>query len=347
MYPGEYLLIGNQLSFFSRKLEAQLRFQQIPWRWLFKTQERAPELEARAGTHFIPLLQTPDRWIINDTIAIGPMLNDRFSEHPVIPTTPAQRSACFILEDALNHWMGRAAVHSRWCYPENVEWVGLRFGANMMLDQDISEALTAEEHELVSGIGQMMYQGFGKNVCETLGVGPDESDKVQADFQALLAALDSHLEQHSFLLGERPCLADFALAGVFKAHFITDPTPKGWLGNYAARMTEYTEHFFGDTIETSGSWIAEDALPESLSPLLDYLKKTYYTLAPASISAAMAGEKFYTLDYGYGPVQVRSQKRLDLARRHVQDEIRRCGGDHQASLKATFGERGILDYYLL
>ena len=132
MYPGEYLLIGNQLSFFSRKLEAQLRFQQIPWRWLFKTQERGPELEARAGTHFIPLLQTPDRWIISDTIAIGPMLNDRFSEHPVIPTTPAQRSACFILEDALNHWMGRAAVHSRWCYPENVEWVGLRFGANMM-----------------------------------------------------------------------------------------------------------------------------------------------------------------------------------------------------------------------
>ena len=30
MYPGEYNLIGNELSFFTRKLEAQLRFQRIP-----------------------------------------------------------------------------------------------------------------------------------------------------------------------------------------------------------------------------------------------------------------------------------------------------------------------------
>jgi hypothetical protein len=50
MYQGAYTLVGNELSLFSRKLEAQLRFQQIPWHWLFKTQERAPELEARAGT---------------------------------------------------------------------------------------------------------------------------------------------------------------------------------------------------------------------------------------------------------------------------------------------------------
>ena len=346
MYPGEYLLIGNQLSFFSRKLEAQLRFQQIPWRWQFKTQERAPELEARAGTHFIPLLQTPDRWIINDTIAIGPMLNDRFSKQPVIPTSPAQRAACFILEDALNHWLGRAAVHSRWCYPENVEWVGTRFGANMGLDKDIEEALNTDERELVSGIGQMMYEGFGRNVCETLGVGPDESDKVQADFQALLAALDAHFAEHPFLLGARPCLADFALAGVSKAHFITDPTPKSWLGDYEERITTYTEQFFIDGCDAEENWLADDALPESLSALLDYLVGTYYTLAPASISAAMAGEKFYTLDYGYGPVQVRSQKRLDLARQHVQDEILRCGGEHQVTLKTTFGERGILDYYL-
>ena len=61
MYRGEYALIGNELSLFTRKLEAQLRFQQIPWQWQFKTLEQAPALEARAGTHFIPLLRTPER----------------------------------------------------------------------------------------------------------------------------------------------------------------------------------------------------------------------------------------------------------------------------------------------
>ena len=46
MYQGEYKLIGIEMSLFTRKLEAQLRFQQVPWRWHFKTQERTPEIEA-------------------------------------------------------------------------------------------------------------------------------------------------------------------------------------------------------------------------------------------------------------------------------------------------------------
>ena len=70
MYPGEYTLIGNELSFFTRKLEAQLRFQQVPWHYQFKTEARREALEAKAGTHFIPLLSTPDRWLLQDTISL-------------------------------------------------------------------------------------------------------------------------------------------------------------------------------------------------------------------------------------------------------------------------------------
>ena len=106
MYQGNYELIGSGLSLFTRKLEAQLRFQQIPWRYQFKTQQRSAEFEAGASSHFIPLLQTPDRWLLNDTIAIGPLLNDRFGDRAVIPSTPVQRATCFILEDAFNHWLG-------------------------------------------------------------------------------------------------------------------------------------------------------------------------------------------------------------------------------------------------
>ena len=60
MYQGDYALVGSEMSFFTRKLEAQLRFQHVPWHWQFKTQQRSAELEARAGTHFIPLLMTPE-----------------------------------------------------------------------------------------------------------------------------------------------------------------------------------------------------------------------------------------------------------------------------------------------
>ena len=78
MYKGTYTLIGQELSMFTRKLEAQLRYQGIPYVWQYKTMASASEIEARAGTRFIPLLDTPDGWLLNDTISIGPMLHDRF-----------------------------------------------------------------------------------------------------------------------------------------------------------------------------------------------------------------------------------------------------------------------------
>lgn len=346
MYQGEYQLVGSEMSFFTRKLEAQLRFQDIPWRWQFKTEERKAELEARAGTHFIPLLMTPDKWLIHDTIAIGPMLNERFRERPVLPESPQQRACCFILEDAFNHWLGRVCVHSRWCYPDNVAWVGPRFGANLMLDRSIEAPFSAQELEQLAGIGPMMNEGFGKNVCEYNGVGPDQADAVQGDFHRMLDALATHLEQHDFLLGNRPCLADFALAGASKAHFICDPTPLSWLGNHRDMLLNYTERFFGEWQADPGPWADSDQVPETLAVVLDYLQGTYFKFASANISAGLAGEKYYEYDYGFGPVRARTQRRLNVARLHVQDELLRLGADTNAQIQGLFAGRGILEYYL-
>jgi glutathione S-transferase len=346
MYRGEYQLVGSEMSFFTRKLEAQLRFQQIPWRYVFKTQERKAELEARADTHFIPLLITPDKWLIHDTIAIGPMLSDRFRERPVVPDTPLQRACCYILEDAFNHWLGRVCVHSRWCYPDNITWVGARFGANMILDRSIDEPFSEEELEQLASIGPMMHQGFGQKVCEVNGVGPDQASAVRGDFRIMLEALDTHFADNQFLLGNRPCLADFALAGASKAHFVCDPEPKSWLGEYSNMLHEYTRRFFGDWQGELAPWPANDQVPDTLPAVLDYLQGSYYQSAPANIAAGLAGEKYYEYDYGFGTTRARTQKRLNLARLHVQDELRQLGASKNTGIHKLFAGRGILEHYL-
>ncbi len=346
MYRGEYQLIGSEMSFFTRKLEAQLRFQQIPWRYLFKTEERKAELEAKAGTPFVPLLMTPDKWLIYDTIAIGPMLSDRFGERAVIPETPLQRACCFMLEDAFNHWLGRVCVHSRWCYPDNVAWVGPRFGANMMLDRSIDKPFSPEELKRLAPIGPMMYEGFGKNVCEVNGAGPEESAAVQADFKNMLSALAVHFAANDFLLGDRPCLADFALAGASKAHFVCDPQPESWLGEHRSMLHHYTAQFFSDWQDELAPWPADDSVPDTLSTVLDYLQGSYYKSATANIAAGLAGEKYYEFDYGFGGTRARTQRRLNLARLHVQDELLRAGAAEDTSVKTLFAGRGIIEHYL-
>ena len=71
------------MSMFTRKLEAQLRYQHIPYQWEIKSRQNTDGINTRAGTHFIPVLKTPDGWLINDTISIGPLLQDRFRDCPV------------------------------------------------------------------------------------------------------------------------------------------------------------------------------------------------------------------------------------------------------------------------
>ena len=84
MYPGDYQRVGSEMSFVTRQQQAQLRLQKIPWRRLFKTNARKAELEASAGTHFVSLLVTPEKWLLQDTIAIGAMLSVA-SSNTVLP----------------------------------------------------------------------------------------------------------------------------------------------------------------------------------------------------------------------------------------------------------------------
>jgi len=340
MYRGNYTLIGQELSMFTRKLEAQLRYQNIPHCWQLRTNENSEAIRTRAGTRFIPALATPDGWVINDTISIGPLLNDRFCESPVIPSRPTQRSACFILEDFHNHWLARHALHSRWCYPANVVITGQRFGANLLLGKSIDDDLTDAEQATIKDFGEVMLTSFGAAACEVQGAGPDKATAIQTDFGRLIALFSEHFKQHNFLLGDRACLADFALVGPFKGHFLIDPEPRGWLGKQVSIFDDYVDRVWSGA-SVNAEWLEDDQLPATLLPILDYARRHYQAFAHQSIAAAGRGEKTFELDLGDGPFVARSMKRLNKARLHVQDELVKAGAD-----KTVLNDLGVTQYYL-
>ena len=340
MYKGVYTLIGQELSMFTRKLEAQLRYQHIPYQWEIKSQEKSAAVNARVGTHFIPILKTPDGWMLNDTISIGPFLHDRFNNCPVIPGASAQRGACFVLEDFFNHWYPRHALHSRWCYPENVVITGQRFGNNVLLGKHIDAELSDKEKLQIKDFGEVMHSSFGAAACEVQGAGPEKSDAIKADFARLLNLLVDHLTNNKFLLGDRACLADFALAGPFAAHFLLDPEPRSWLGQHLQSMENYVDRVWSGA-KSGAHWKSNDQLPEGLLPIFEYAINHYQRFAAESIRAAGKGEKFFELDLGDGPFTARSMKRLEKARIHVQDELLRAGSD-----KSSLCNCGVMSYYL-
>ncbi|MEI5617277.1 glutathione S-transferase N-terminal domain-containing protein, partial [Streptomyces brasiliscabiei] len=76
--PAGYVLYGSGPSLFTRKLETALKYYAPPFEFMLKRGRPAGQtMEARAGTHQVPVLATPEGWMIADTTPIMDLLDHR------------------------------------------------------------------------------------------------------------------------------------------------------------------------------------------------------------------------------------------------------------------------------
>ncbi len=74
---SEYVVYGGGISLFTRKLEAAMRFYGASFRIEARAPENAEEVD-RARTHQVPVLRTPENWMIADTTPLLGLLDGRF-----------------------------------------------------------------------------------------------------------------------------------------------------------------------------------------------------------------------------------------------------------------------------
>jgi glutathione S-transferase len=345
MFDGRYTLWGGEHSLFTRKLQAMLNYLALDYQFRLKTADEAPAVEARLGTHFIPGLETPEGWFIHDTTPIGLMLNAKYPNRAIMPTSPIQKIAAHLLEDWADEWFGRYAISSRWCYPHNIEHVAKGFYANR-IGKFMNEGLTGEEEEQAAAMITMVRDNFGLRACANRGCGPDQAEAVRKDFDALMKQAAAHYGQHEFLLGDRACLGDFTFAGLFKAHISADPEPRSWIEASAPEMLEHMERVFNSTTDDSG-YLPDDQLPETLTPFFNHMRETYHQFLRVSRDALATGEKWCEVDLGEGPVKMRSLKYSEVSRCHIKKEIESLSAVDRAAVDNVLGPSGVLDAYLL
>ena len=120
-----YRIYGGELSYFTRKLEAAMIFYGAPFEMLDKNEHDPREIEARSGTHQVPVLQTPENWMIGDTTPLMRLLDDRFPARRMFPKRPLG-ILVQVVEEYFDEWIARTMVHYRWHYPESAEFASLR-----------------------------------------------------------------------------------------------------------------------------------------------------------------------------------------------------------------------------
>lgn len=298
-----YVLHGAPVSLFTRKLEAALDFSGVPYRNERKGTRDGSDLEARAGTHQIPVLVTPENWILADTTPIIELIGARYPQRSMVPTG-LQGLLVHVVEEILDEWVARVMVHYRWHYPENTHDV---------LVNAFGLSLTAEE-----AVRHPAAQ-WGPRACRATGTELIEHQQAaEQEYIGLLEVLEEQLGTTSYALGSRPCAVDCMLLGGLRAHTNQDPIPD------LSRFTRVLEW----NSQPADGWNGEGALPEFpettafAEHILGLGRDHYAGFLLGNAQALEDGQKAFVVDTYGTPCSYLTRPYPQLSREMVHDRIR-------------------------
>lgn len=247
-----YELIGAQLSYYSGKARAYLRWKGVDF---VETLPRAEIIQA-IGWSVIPVLRLPDGTLVQDTLDIIETVEAREGGTPIEPEDPTLRALGRVLHLLGDEWLLIPAMHYRWHYNEDFALSEFGKTAAPGADPDTQLAVGTKHATMFRGVVPM------------LGITPETIPAVEASYEALLADLDAHFTEHAFLLGGRPTLADFGFYGPLYAHLYRDPASGEVMRRIAPNVAAWVERLL------TGEYISgplADSGPETLKPVLQRL----------------------------------------------------------------------------
>lgn len=261
---ADYILYGGDHSLFTGKARAYMRYKGLRWEERPATREVYLNIiKPRIGAPIIPVLETAAGEYVQDTTDIIDFLEAKHPQASVYPQTPVQRLVALLLELYGDEWLIIPAMHYRWSViDQQRDFIMSEFGK-----------LSAPEasHEEQVAIGERTSRGFS-GMVPALGITAETIPGIEAAYLELLDQLEQHFSRFDFLLGSRPSIGDYGLIGPLYAHLGRDPVPKALMQERAPNVYAWVERM-NNPRPLSGEFLADDAIPDTLLPLLATLCK--------------------------------------------------------------------------
>ena len=273
-----YTIYGGELSYFSRQLEAAMIVYGVDYQFKEKSQEMREEIEYRSGTHQVPVLQTPENWMIADTTPLMTLLDSRFPDRALFPSGPLGVLA-HIIEEYFDEWVARTMVHYRWHYEESARFASMRMsGGNAAAAANILN--------------------WGPRACRATGTESEiQQEAAEAEYVRILEAAEAQLNDTPYLLGDRPTAVDCIVLGGIRAHTNMDPDPKKVTAGYP-RVVAWAESE-ADEWQGHGELIPFPVSTPFVQFVLEEMKPTYKPYLLANRAALNAGAKAFNANiYG-------------------------------------------------
>jgi len=276
------------------------------WEDILATRELvAGLLVPRSGTGAIPQLETPAGDWVQDSSEIIDHVEAAHPEVPVVPSAGAAPRQClvsYLLELLADEWMIVPAFWERWYFsedgrePSHRSYNEQNWGVIVAAGEpgDVRRAAGAQLFEELFGISHSRQDPKGTYAgLVHLGCDARTEKAWQASQHRLLGMLERHFAQHDYVLGGRPSLGDFGLLGPLYAHVYRDAVSGFALRVFFPITTEWVERTNGEcainarqwgqklysldakgglvgrpATSHGGEWLGEDAIPETLVPVL-------------------------------------------------------------------------------
>lgn len=268
---------GLEPSYFTGKLEAYLRYKEIPYEFVPCSPD---DLKQATGVGQVPGVKLADgRWM-TDTTPILAWLEAQFPEPVVLPADPLQRFVSLLIEDYADEWLWRPAMHYRWYHA----------GDAYLLSRKIVDE--AAVHVPLPGFVKRFLVRTRQRAFFTRGDGVTEKTRphVEATYRTALRQLEAVFESRPYLLGDVPTIADFGFFGPMFRHFNNDPTAARIMRDEAPGVNEWVARLWNARASrTKGELL--DGIPEDWGPILGSIGSSYLPYLAANAEAFQANQK--------------------------------------------------------
>ncbi len=317
----DYRLFAWDFSYFSAKARAYFRYKEFHGAFTYE-EVLAPQeiiqgyIIPATGSNVVPQVEDANGEWLQDTSEIIDVLEDRHPQAPVIPTTPRQRLASYLIELLADEWMLPWAFWERWHYsladsqPNHEVFNAQQWGRIFAPGQtglQKREAARFVFRELMKiEDPQSAEMGPFAGLVQ-LGVTARTEKAWTNSMHNMLSILEAHFNVHDYVLGGRPTLADFALMGPLYPHLYKDPVSGFMMRTEYPLICEWIDRTNGSTESGAHSYrqtaykledgrlipacgatddgeiLPEDTIPETLMPLLQVFFDEMWPVLKSSI----------------------------------------------------------------
>ena len=318
---------GPEVSYFTGKLEAVLRFMELPYRPVAKG---PAQMKGPTGVAQVPGLELADgRWL-TDTTPIIAWLDARYPDRGVIPRDPSAAFLSRLIEDYADEWLWRPAMHYRWDYPE-----GAHHLSRVLVDE-------AARHIPLPGFVKRHLIRSRQRTLFTRGDGVTSAtwEHVEKIYLDALDQLGAILETRPYLLGTRPSLADFGFFGPMFRHFAMDPPSARIMRETAPGVFAWVARVWNARSSVTGGELLEH-VPDDWGAILASIGTAYLPYLCANAEAWKAGRSHFDVEIEGAPY-----RRIRTARYRVWclEELRRHFDElpepHQREVRARLEAHG-------